>query len=69
MDQAWQDVWLYADEKWDFSKVAKIFSPHLSEHINRIPKVFLCTDPETGAKKAYEVNWDNLTFKEIDIRD
>lgn len=69
IDQAWQDVWLYADEKWDFSKVAKIFSPHLSEHIDRIPKVFLCPDPETGAKKAYEVNWDNLTFKEIDIRD
>lgn len=67
--QAWKDAWLYADEKWDFDKIVQIFSPYLSKYINSIPKVFLCTNKQTGEKEAYEIDWSNLTYKEIEITD
>lgn len=67
--QAWKDVWLFADEKWDFDKIVQIFSPYLSKHIDSIPKVFLCSNEETGAKEAYEIDWNNFTYKEIEIHD
>ena len=67
--QAWKDVWLFADEKWDFDKIVQIFSPYLSKHIDSIPKVFLCSNEQTGSKEAYEIDWNNFTYKEIEIHD
>ena len=67
--QAWQNVWLFADEKWDFNKITQIFSPYLSKHIDSIPRVFLCVNDETNEKESYEVDWNNLTYKKIDIKD
>ena len=67
--QAWKDVWLFADEKWNFDKIVQIFSPYLSKHIDSIPKVFLCPNEQTGAKEAYEIDWNNFTYKEIEIHD
>lgn len=67
--QTWKNTWLYADEKWDFDKIKQIFSPHLSKHIDSIPKVFLCVNEQTKQKEAYEVDWDSFTYKEIDIKD
>ena len=69
MSQAWKDVWLYADEKWDFDKIVQIFSPYLSKYIDSIPKVFLCVNDKTNEKESYEVDWNNLTYKKIDIKD
>ena len=66
---AWKDVWLYADEKWDFYKILHIFKPYLSEYIDCIPKVFLCTNEHTSEKEAYEVDWDTLTYKKVEITD
>ncbi len=65
--RAWQGVWLYADEDWDFDTVKAVFSPYIKEHLDSIPKVFLCADKVDNVKKAYEVNWHSLTFSEIDI--
>ena len=67
--QAWKDVWLFADEKWNFDKIVQIFSPYLSKYIDSIPKVFLCPNEQTGAKEAYEIDWNNFTYKEIEIHD
>ena len=64
---AWKNAWLYAEEEWDFEKVKQVFSPFVSEYIDNIPKVFLCTDKNDGQKKAYEVNWSDLTYKEIEV--
>lgn len=67
--QAWKDVWLFADEKWDFDKIVQIFSPYLSKHIDSIPKIFLCANEQTGEKEAYEIDWNTFTYKEIEIHD
>ena len=64
---AWKNAWLYAEEEWNFEKVKQVFSPYVSEYIDNIPKVFLCTDKNDGQKKAYEVNWRDLTYKEIEV--
>lgn len=67
--QAWKNTWLYADEEWDFDKIKQIFNPHLSKHIDSIPKVFLCVNQQTKQKEAFEVDWDTLTFTKINIID
>ena len=64
---AWKNAWLYAEEEWNFEKVKQVFSPYVSEYIDNIPRVFLCTDKNDGQKKAYEVNWSDLTYKEIEV--
>ncbi len=64
---AWKDSWLYADEEWNFEKIKKIFKPYLDNYSDNIPKVYLCTNKETHAKEAYEVDWDNLSYKKLDI--
>ena len=66
--QAWTNTWLYADEKWNFETIKKIFKPYLSEYKDNIPKVFLCTDKQ-GEKAGYEVNWDNDSFTKLTIED
>lgn len=64
---AWKNAWLYAEEEWNFDKVKKVFLPYVSQYVDNIPKVFLCTDKNNEQKKAYEVNWSDLTFKEIEV--
>ena len=64
---AWKNAWLYAEEEWNFEKVKQVFSPYVSEYLDNIPKVFLCTDKNDGQKKAYEVNWADLTYREIEV--
>lgn len=66
---AWKDVWLYADDKWDFEKIVHIFKPYLSKYIDCIPKVFLCSNEHTNKKEAYEVNWSTFAYKKIEIHD
>ena len=62
---AWKNCWLYANESWDFNKIKKIFSPYIGKYYECIPKIFLCTDPDTKCKKAYQVDWDELSYCEI----
>lgn len=64
---AWKDAWLYAEEEWDFEKIKQVFCPYIENHLDNIPKVFLCTDKVNDQKKAYEVDWNNLTYKEIEV--
>lgn len=64
---AWKNAWLYAEEEWNFEKIKQVFSPYASEYIDNIPKVFLCTDKNNGQKKAYEVNWKDFTYKEVEV--
>lgn len=66
-DMAWKDCWLYADEPWDFNIIKKIFSPYINKFGECIPKIFLCANPATKAKEAYEIDWQNLTCKSITI--
>lgn len=69
ISQAWKDVWLYADEPWDFEKIKKIFDKYTKEYSDTIPKVFLCTNEETKEKEGYEVDWETKTYKKIEIND
>ena len=64
---AWKDCWLYANEPWDFNKIKKIFIPYLSQYIDCIPQIFLCTNPITKDKEAYKVNWNKLSYKRINV--
>jgi hypothetical protein len=64
---AWKDAWLYADEPFDFELIKKIFSPYIKEYINFIPKVYLCINSITKEKEAYEVDWINMSYKQLDI--
>lgn len=64
---AWKDAWLYAEEEWDFEKIKQVFCPYIENHLDNIPKVFLCTDKVNDQKKAYEVDWNNLSYKEIEV--
>ncbi len=64
---AWKDAWLYAEEEWDFEKIKQVFVPYVENHLDNIPKVFLCTDKSTAKKKAYEVDWINSNYKEIEV--
>lgn len=66
---AWKDTWLYAEEEWNFEKIKQIFVPYIENYLDNIPKVFLCTDKSTLQKKAYEVDWINLNYKEIEVSD
>ena len=66
---AWKDAWLYAEEEWNFEKIKNIFVPYISNYLENIPQVFLCTDKKTKQKKAYEVDWINLTYREIEVNE
>ena len=61
---AWKDAWIYANEKFDFDKIQKIFGPYKGLYI---PNVFLSSDPVTKERKAFEVDWTSNTFKELKI--
>lgn len=64
---AWKNAWLYADEEWNFEKIKQVFSPYIPEYIDNVPKVFLCTDKNDDQKKAYEINWKDFTYEEIEV--
>lgn len=65
----WKDTWLYADEEWNFEKIKQVFVPYIENYLDNIPKVFLCTDKKNLQKKAYEVDWIKLNYKEIEVSD
>lgn len=66
-NKAWKGCWLYANESWDFNKIKKIFAPYTSQYMECIPQIFLCTNPTTKNKEAYQVDWNDLSYKELDI--
>lgn len=59
---AWKDAWIYANEKFDFTKIKMIFGPYKGLYI---PSVFLSSNPSTGSKEAYEVDWNTDTFTKL----
>ena len=67
-NSAWKNCWLYADEKFDFEKIKHIFLPLIDQYKENIPKVFLTVN-EDNRKEAYEVDWDKLEYKKIEVGD
>jgi len=65
-DNAWSDVWLFAEEEWNVDNIIKIFKPLKLLHQNRIPDIFLCL--EKGERRAYRAVWDENRFNKIDIK-
>lgn len=65
-DNAWSNVWLFAEEDWDKDKVNNIFGPLKKIHHDRIPDIFLCIDK--GRRKAYQAKWNKGIFEEVCLK-
>ena len=65
-NNAFKNVWIFAEEEFDFEKILKLYSQAKREQNDRIPNIFLCLDK--GIRKAYEIDWDNSKLKEIDLK-
>lgn len=65
LNSAFKGAWLYADEKWDFDLIKKLFyQQFLADTF--VPEVFLFTD-ETGAKCAVRVDWKKLECSKLSV--
>src|SRR3989344_6663768 len=65
LDNAWSDVWLFAEEKWDADIILKLFKGLKEINRNRIPDVFLCVDNDE--RKVYKAIWDENRFEEVGL--
>ncbi len=65
LDNAWSNVWLFAEEPWNSEKVYMLFKEQKKTNNIRIPNVFLCID--NGVKKAYRINWVDGSILELDL--
>lgn len=65
-DNAWSNVWLFADEEWDKDRILSLFKVLKPIHNERIPDVFLCIYKKQ--RKAYRANWVKGIFEEIDLK-
>jgi hypothetical protein len=66
LDNAWLNVWIFAEEIFDLPKILKIFGEAKKQNNGRVPDVFLCIDGE-GEKHVYKVDWDSKTAAELDL--
>ena len=66
LDNAWINVWLFAEENWDGDLILKLFKDLKGMHNYRVPDVFLCLDNDE--RKAFRAVWDENRFEEIDLR-
>lgn len=63
---AFKNIWIFAEEKFDFPKILKLFDDEKRQNNDRIPDIFLCVD-EDGSRHAYLIDWKNKTFKELKL--
>ncbi|MFZ1019687.1 MAG: hypothetical protein WAN61_01690, partial [Minisyncoccia bacterium] len=66
-NNAFSNVWIFAEEEFDFEKLKKLFSKQKEENHNRIPDVFLAVDKK-GNRHAYRINWETETYQEIELK-
>lgn len=66
-NSAFNNVWIFAEERFDKIKILKIFSSEKEKHRDRIPNVFLCVD-KNKKKRAYRALWEKQDFQEIDLK-
>lgn len=66
LDNAWSNVWLFAEEKWDENIILKLFKELRETHHNRIPDVFLCIDNDE--RKVYRAIWEENRFEEVGLK-
>lgn len=65
-NHAFNSVWIFSEEEFDFKKILKIFCDEKKKNGDRIPDVFLCVDKK-GDRFAYLIDWDNNVFKPIKL--
>ena len=65
-NNAFSNVWIFAEEKFDLQNILKIFSEAKKQNSDRIPDVFLCIE-EGGNRRAFRVNWKNKSTEEISL--
>lgn len=64
-NSAFNNVWIFAEEKFEENKILKLYAEQKKINNNRIPDVFLCLDK--NKRKAYRADWDKNNFKEIEL--
>lgn len=63
---AFNNVWIFAEEKFDWQKILKLFEEAKKQNNDRVPNVFLSVD-EDGSRHAFKVNWENKTTEELHL--
>lgn len=66
-NNAFKDVWIFAEEKFDLAKIFKLYGQPKKEHNDRIPDTFLCIGKD-NQRHAYKINWEEEKAKEIDLK-
>lgn len=66
-NNAFSNVWIFAEEEFDFEKIKKLFSKQKKENHDRIPDVFLAVDKK-GGRHAYTINWETEKYQEIGLQ-
>lgn len=64
---AFKGVWIFAEEKFDFDKIKKVFASEIKLNKERIPTVFLSVDKD-GNREAHRINWEEETFSVIELK-
>ncbi len=66
INSAFKNVWIFAEEKFDFQKILKIFGEAKKQNNNRIPDIFLCVE-ENSNRRAFKINWENKTIEGVNL--
>jgi len=66
-NNAFNNVWIFAEEEFNFGKIKKLFSEQKKENHDRIPDVFLSVDKK-GDRHAYIIDWETEKYKEIELK-
>ncbi|KKQ64851.1 MAG: hypothetical protein US86_C0015G0014 [Candidatus Daviesbacteria bacterium GW2011_GWA2_38_24] len=64
-NNAFKNVWIFAEEPWDASKVFQLFKSQKVLNGDRVPDVFLCID--NGIRKVYQAKWEKEKFLELPV--
>lgn len=66
-NNAFKNVWIFAEEKFDLSKILKLYSQQKKDNNDRIPDIFLCIGKD-DRRHAYKINWEEQIATELDLR-
>lgn len=66
-NSAFKNVWIFAEEKFNFAKIFRIFSEQKKKNNDRIPDVFLGFD-ENNKRCVYKINWKNKNFEDLNFK-
>jgi len=66
-NNAFNNVWIFAEEEFNFEKIKKLFGKEKKQNNDRIPNVFLAVDKK-GNRRAYKIDWENEKYQEMQLK-